>query len=135
MALCAKFGYDILNFGMNAECKVLGLGLFPSCADNADCVNTEFVKIQHDYVEVITKNYTQHTALNVLGTLQHAGGDTKAKPGNPDLTQWSPSNLMEDNCIHASQVRFACSALHRSGWLRLSLLCGAITSNMCFAMH
>jgi hypothetical protein len=49
-------------------------------------------------VEVLTKNYTQHTALDVLGTLQKAGGNTKASPGNPDLTSWSPAKLMETNC-------------------------------------
>jgi hypothetical protein len=74
-----QFGYDILNFGENLECKALGLALFPSCVDDPTCINTEFVKLQHDYVEVLTKNYTQHTALNVLGTLQYAGGDSKVR--------------------------------------------------------
>ena len=57
-------------------------------------------------MEVLTQNYTQHTALNVLGTLQVAGGDAKAAVGNPDLASWSPKNLMESNCIHASQDGF-----------------------------
>ena len=101
-----QFGYDILNFGENLECIAMGTALFPSCHDNAECVNTQFVKIQHDYVEKLSQNYTQHTALDILGTLQHAGNDTKATPGNPDLTTWSPKELMEDNCIHASQEGF-----------------------------
>lgn len=88
------------------ECDALGLALFPSCKNNAECINTQFVKLQHDYVEVLTQNYTQHTALNVLGTLQVAGGDAKAAVGNPDLASWSPKNLMESNCIHASQDGF-----------------------------
>lgn len=101
-----QFGYDILNFGQNLECIAMGTALFPSCHDNAECINTEFVKIQHDYVEVLSQNYTQHTALNILGTLQHAGHDQAASVGNPDLKNWSPKNLMEDNCIHASQTGF-----------------------------
>ena len=101
-----QFGYDILNFGENLECIAMGTALFPSCHDNAECVNTQFVKIQHDYVEKLSQNYTQHTALNILGTLQHAGNDPQATPGNPDLAKWSPKDLMEDNCIHASQDGF-----------------------------
>ncbi len=75
--------------------------------DGIECINTQFVKLQHDYVEVLTKNYTQHTALDVLGTLQKAGGNVKASPGNPDLTSWSPAKLMESNC--AFDKEFVCT--------------------------
>jgi hypothetical protein len=101
-----QFGYDILNFGENLECKAKGLALFPSCLGETSCINTEFIKLQYNYVEVLTQNYSQHTALNILGTLQHSGGIANATTGHPDLSSWSPSKLMETNCIHASQEGF-----------------------------
>mmetsp|Transcript_33065 Transcript_33065/g.28978 ORF Transcript_33065/g.28978 Transcript_33065/m.28978 type:complete len:272 (+) Transcript_33065:68-883(+) len=99
-----QFGYDIPNLGENVLCRQIGEQIIDGCNDTASCINPQFVKIQYLYVDELAKMYKQLTSVNLLGSLQaqdHYAGVTIT---NPDLTKWSPADLMETNCIHPTRV-------------------------------
>lgn len=47
-----------------------------------------------------------HTAVNLIGSLQAAGGVEGASVGHPVLSQPSPASLLQGNCIHANDKGF-----------------------------
>ena len=47
-----------------------------------------------------------YTALDLLGTLQSYGNVSNASLGNPNLDDWSPKELMMENCIHPNEKGF-----------------------------
>ena len=95
-----QFGYDIVNFQMNGFCKILGTDILHGCLDRPSCINPQMVKIQYLYVNNLTMYYDNHFALDLLGSLQTAGGIPYAYLTHPNLDEWSPADLMMSNCIH-----------------------------------
>merc|ERR1719433_584875 len=95
-----QFGYDILNFEKGI-CSLKGRELMHGCDDTASCINHQFIKLQTEYIARLQKKYgKQYYGINLLGTLQFYGGIPNVTVGHPDLSKWSPRNLIETNCIH-----------------------------------
>merc|ERR1712228_56070 len=94
------FGYDIINFALNPLCRTLGFEIIDGCDDRAKCINEQMVKIQYLGIDAIANLYSQFTSVNLLGSLQAAENYTDVSLENPDLSKWSPSDLIMDNCIH-----------------------------------
>jgi len=101
-----QFGYDILTFSKGIICPALGEIVLPKCKLNATCINTNFLQLQTGYVESLNKFYPNHDSLNILGTMQAAGGVPGASVGHPNLSRYSPDNLMQTNCIHPNDAGF-----------------------------
>jgi len=101
-----QFGYDILTFSKGILCPVLGSLVFHHCAGNITCVNTDFIQMQYQYVDGLDKLYDRHDSVNLLGTVQAAGGVPGASTGHPNLAYYSPDDLMLDNCIHPNDQGF-----------------------------
>jgi len=99
-----QFGYDILTFSMGI-CPLVGLGLFPQCNGNTRCMNTNFIRLQHDYVEKLSELFPQHDSVNLLGSMQRAAGVPGADVGRPNLDFYTPDAYMND-CIHASSLGY-----------------------------
>jgi len=93
-----QFGYDLLTFSLGI-CPAAGLALFPHCLLNTECINRDFVQLQFAYVEALSRLFPQHDNVNLLGSMQQAGGIPGASPGFPVMSQYSPNHLMAD-CIH-----------------------------------
>lgn len=98
-----QFGYDIPQLGENALCRSIGETIIDGCNDTASCINPQFVKIQSLYVDQLGQDYKQLTAVNLLGSLQAQDNYPGVSVTNPDLTKWSPADLMETNCIHPTR--------------------------------
>eukprot|EP01062_Namystynia_karyoxenos_P070802 TRINITY_DN6619_c0_g1_i3.p1 TRINITY_DN6619_c0_g1~~TRINITY_DN6619_c0_g1_i3.p1 ORF type:complete len:294 (+),score=120.29 TRINITY_DN6619_c0_g1_i3:98-883(+) len=102
------FGYDIMGMANLPICPALARGIFPQCAAKnvtttfPDCFNTQFVKIQQMWDRLAAKFEFVDT-VSMLGTLQAAGGDKSASIGHPDLSKFSPTSLMQSNCIHPTR--------------------------------
>lgn len=103
------FGYDVMFGGPG--CSVAARTVFPQCwkTHNAtqtpiECFNTQFVRIQGVWEQLAKGREDFVTVLNVLGTTQVAGGDSKATIGNPDLASFGPAKYWPDSlgCIHPS---------------------------------
>lgn len=101
-----QFGYDILIFNHWAECALIGEAILPDCGLNTTCRNSQFRRLQYEYVDVLTKSYPNHHAVDIAGAMQKAGGDNHADIGAPDLTKYSPYKFMQSNCIHANDIGF-----------------------------
>ena len=95
-----QFGYDLMNFAKNVFCRTLGFEVIHGCDDLARCINPQFIKIQELYVDKIGGMYEGVTSVNLLGSLQTYENVSDASIGSPNLKQWSPADLMMDNCIH-----------------------------------
>ena len=118
-----QFGYDILNWKSNGiQCEIMGGSIFgPYCTHavkNTTCDNTVFERLQNEYVDVVSQHYQSqgknHTAVDLVGTLQAAGGVKGASTGHPVLSQPSPASLLEGNCIHANAKGF--TAIFEALW-------------------
>jgi len=101
-----QFGYDILTFSKGLICPALGALVLPKCKLNTTCINSQFLKLQYDYVESLNKVYPRHDSVDILGTLQVAGNVPGASIGHPNLARYSPDNLMQSNCIHPNDAGF-----------------------------
>ena len=100
-----QFGYDILNF-QKAICSLEGRELMHGCDDTPSCINHQFVKLQTEYVAALQRKYgVNYHGINLLGTLQVYGGYPNVTVGHPDLSKWSPRNLIESNCIHPKKPK------------------------------
>lgn len=99
------FGYDIMFGGLG--CETITKDVFPQCwkgenkTNPIHCFNTEFVRLQGLW-EKLASTRPWVTAINILGTTQVAGGDTKSKIGAPDLNKWGPAKdwPLTLECIH-----------------------------------
>lgn len=100
------FGYDIMGMSKEPICPLVAKGLFPACKDASEgyitCWNTQFSRVQGMW-EDLTKVYDFVDTVNMLGTLQAAGGDAGTSTGHPDLSKFSPNSLMQINCIHPTK--------------------------------
>ena len=47
-----------------------------------------------------------YSTVDLLGSLQAYGNVSGASIGNPNLDQWSPHDLMMENCIHPNDNGF-----------------------------
>jgi len=101
-----QFGYDILTFSKGLICPIMGGFVLPACKLNTTCINTQFIRLQHEYVENMDKLFPRHNSVDLLGTLQTAGHIPGASIGHPNLDHYSPDNLMQDNCIHPNDQGF-----------------------------
>jgi len=101
-----QFGYDILNF-QEGICSTVGRDIFNGCNDEPTCINTQFVKLQTQYIATMRERYGKnYNNINLLGTLQMADPKNRfpnVTVGNPDLNAWSPSQLIQSNCIHPTR--------------------------------
>jgi len=102
-----QFGYDILTFSKGLLCPIFGTLVFHHCNGNITCVNTDFLHLHSDYVEGLDRTYDRHDSINILGTLQQIGGVPGASTGHPNLSYYSPDDLMLDNCIHPTPEGFS----------------------------
>jgi len=108
-----QFGYDILTFSMGI-CPAVGLALFPACVLDPTCINTNFTRLQFEYVQTLSRMYPgRHESVNLLGTMQAAGGIVGARPGVPVLNRYTPDIFMAD-CIHASALGY--TAVFNAFW-------------------
>lgn len=102
-----QFGYDILNF-QEGICSTVGRDLIHGCDDKPECINPQFIKLQYTYIATMKQIYSKYNYnnINLLGTLQ-MDDPKKRYPnvtvGNPDLSAWSPSELIQSNCIHPTR--------------------------------
>jgi len=102
------FGYDIMFGGLG--CELITKDVFPQCWKNKTvtnpirCFNEQFIKVQGVW-ETFAAERPYVTALNLLGTSQVAGGNTKASVGHPDLDEFGPAKYWPDTleCIHPSK--------------------------------
>eukprot|EP00747_Dinoflagellata_sp_TGD_P072415 gnl/TRDRNA2_/TRDRNA2_157470_c0_seq2.p1 gnl/TRDRNA2_/TRDRNA2_157470_c0~~gnl/TRDRNA2_/TRDRNA2_157470_c0_seq2.p1 ORF type:complete len:366 (+),score=66.38 gnl/TRDRNA2_/TRDRNA2_157470_c0_seq2:25-1098(+) len=100
-------GYDFLGWDMFPMGDFARRNMLPQCQNGepafnrtqAECVNTQFIKLQAVW-ESLAKQYDFIDVINVLGTLQVAGGNKKASVGHPDMSEYSPKRLMEFNSLH-----------------------------------
>lgn len=104
------FGYDILGLD-KVTCQWVPNTLFPQCKNGEpkfnrtkiECFNTQFIRMQGVWEE-LAEAYPNVQTINLLGTLQAAGGNTKASTGHPDLSSWGPDKYTELNCEHATRM-------------------------------
>jgi len=108
-----QFGYEIMDWLASAHCRTYGYNLLhkvcPLGVDDVECCNKEFVKyVQTGYVDVLGARYAgkhPYHPINLLGTLQKAGGVPGAEVGSPNLGKYSPSKyVIKDStplgCVH-----------------------------------
>ena len=91
-----QFGYDIVTFDKNTNCRNLGRSLFPDCNGNIPCCNEGMSNLQKA-VDIISSYYPQHTSVDLRGAMQAAS--STVPPPYPNYNYYSPNNLMND-CIH-----------------------------------
>jgi len=101
-----QFGYDIMTFSKGLLCPAMGALVLPQCKLNTTCINSAFIRLQHEYVEAMVKLFPRHNSVNLLGTLQAAGKIPDASIAHPNLAYYSPDNLMQSNCIHPNDQGF-----------------------------
>lgn len=108
-----QFGYDIMGWDKNSICKNKARKIFWNCTDPTSstegtaCANEQFYTIQTQYVEGLSQLYDNHDAINLIGSLQKAGGIEDADVAEPNDDFYSPADLIQSNCIHATDEGFA----------------------------
>ena len=100
------FGYDVPNLEENILCRSIGKEIIDGCDNKPSCIVPQYAKIQTLYVDVLPTMYPQVEAINLLGSLQAEDKYEGVTLGHPDLTKWSPADLMEANCIHPTRMSF-----------------------------
>jgi len=114
-----QFGYEIMDWPASAHCRTYGYNLLhkvcPAGVGDVECCNKEFVHyIQTGYVDVLGVRYAgkhPYHAINLLGTLQKAGGVPGADVGKPNLGRYSPTKyVISDStplgCVHLTPPGF-----------------------------
>jgi hypothetical protein len=107
-----QFGYEILDWAGSAACKRYSgpefRGVCSSWMDTTCCVKTQQKYLQTLYVDALAAKYHgkyNYHGVNLLGTLQKAGGVPGADVGKPVLTKYSPSQFVRLDssvlgCVH-----------------------------------
>lgn len=106
-----QFGYDYMNLVDQTQCQVMLVGMLKGveCGDfplNVTCYHELHNRIQYDYVDNVSSHYSQHTSINLLGSLQQAGGVVGARVGSPVLDKASPPQLTDASCLHPTAEGF-----------------------------
>ena len=111
-----QFGYDLPNFSENFDCVAKGTLMIDQCKDDTYCINSEMIKLQYSYVDYIAQSgrYTaeQYTSVDLLGSLQAWENYPNASVGEPNLNEWSPRDLMLNNCVHPNTNGFTILMSH-----------------------
>eukprot|EP00005_Dracoamoeba_jomungandri_P008990 CAMPEP_0174262800 /NCGR_PEP_ID=MMETSP0439-20130205/15505_1 /TAXON_ID=0 /ORGANISM="Stereomyxa ramosa, Strain Chinc5" /LENGTH=252 /DNA_ID=CAMNT_0015347763 /DNA_START=36 /DNA_END=791 /DNA_ORIENTATION=- len=109
------FGYDVLFWDYNTNCGLEALAVFWMCDNSTSirnftyCANQQFFSLQYDFVEALDKVFPdQHYSVNLLGSLQEAGGYSNASIGNPNPYLFSPKQYTSDDkgCIHCNNAGY-----------------------------
>jgi len=99
------FGYDVPNLDENILCRSIGKEIINGCDGKPECIVPQYAKIQSLYIDALPAMWPNNVeAINLLGSLQAADQYPGVTLGHPDLTKWSPADLMESNCIHPTRV-------------------------------
>jgi len=114
-----QFGYEIMDWPASSYCSGYGYNLLhkvcPLGVTDVECCNKKFIHyIQTGYVDVLGVRYAgkhPYHAINLLGTLQHAGGVPGAEVGRPVLSKYSPSKYVIKaadplGCVHLTPPGF-----------------------------
>lgn len=110
------FGYEILDWSSSAFCAGFGnvelhgkRPFFCPSTSNVTCMtHAQGTWLQTGYVDMLAAHYANHShyhGLNLLGTLQVAGGVAGASVGSPNWAAYSPTKYVrkEDDslgCVH-----------------------------------
>ena len=115
-----QWGYEILDWKASEFCEGFGDSELKSCCcprgwKDATCMNTyarDYLQIK--YVGALAERYAaqNYHGLNLLGTLQAAGGVPGASVGQPVLSEYSPPGSV----INASGDPWACVHLTATGF-------------------
>ena len=104
----------VLQVGYDLPCEVGRCATDPRfafCGTNKTCQNSGTVAWQPMLLEPMAEKFpTQYTGINILGTVQKAGGVAGAATGKPVIDTGSPCGLMTA-CVHPRWWR----RRHRSG--------------------
>ena len=118
------FGYEILDWSGSAYCEGFSSilqGSYPKCADktNVTCMTElQSTWLQTNFVDNLTETYKSNPfyhGINLLGTLQVAGGVPGAAVGTPNPHKYSPSKYVR----HESSIMWGCVHLTPAGYTAL----------------
>ena len=117
------FGYELLDWHSDPLCKAFGLlelfGPRPLCVDvaNATCMTTAQAQwLQTKFIDAglahTYRSNSKYHGLNLLGTLQVAGGVPGARVGAPVWSQYSPRRFVRTGiapfgCVHLTPEGYA----------------------------
>jgi len=89
----------------------------PYCGTNVTCMNLGAVYFQRVQVDARAKRYprSKYIGLDVLGTVQAAGGVPGAAVGKPILDKGSPCSLMT-GCVHPIYNKSGAIAIAEAFW-------------------
>ena len=87
------------------------------CGANVTCMNEFTVAWQDMLVGTTQRRFPQpqYTGLNILGTVQAAGGVPGAATGSPNMTVGSPCELMH-SCVHPEHGKSGATAIGDAFW-------------------
>lgn len=117
------FGYELLDWDSCEFCKEFGITELKGpkpwlCPDtsNVTCMTTaQTTWLQHKFIDdglkAIYKNTPNYHGLNLLGTLQVAGGVSGARVGHPVMSQYSPEQYVRKatgslSCVHLTKAGY-----------------------------
>jgi len=108
-------GYDIPC--MDGGCyQDFAMGVFPYCGHSVTCYNTMMVALQPMLMGKLSAAYpNSYTGINLLGTVQKAGGVTGAAVGSPVMDVGSPCSLMS-TCAHPTYGKAGATAIGDAFW-------------------
>ena len=92
---------------------------FAFCKANQSCLDLATVRWQEIYIGALKARYEElaknYTGLNILGTVQQAGGVAGAAVGRPAMGQGSPCGLMAE-CVHPAYGKAGAAAVGEAFW-------------------
>jgi len=89
----------------------------PYCKTNVSCLTHSTVAWQAMLLDPLNKLYGKdgYTGINIVGSIQMAGGVSGASPGKPVLDQGSPCSLMTE-CVHPTHGKAGATAVGEAFW-------------------
>ena len=110
-------GYDLPCMGTTHNPKqCLPSSRVPFCGSNVTCGIMTSIHWQKPLLEPLATEYPHlYTGLNILGTVQQAGGVAGASPGHPVMTMGSPCELMTE-CVHPTYGKAGAKAVGEAFW-------------------
>lgn len=92
---------------------------FPFCGANQTCLDQTTVQWQQIYIGPLKARYEElrrnYTGLDILGTVQQAGGIAGATVGHPAMGQGSPCDLITE-CVHPTYGKAGATAVGEAFW-------------------
>lgn len=109
----------VLQVGYDLPCEVGRCATDPRfafCGTNKTCQNSGTVAWQPMLLEPMAEKFpTQYTGINILGTVQKAGGVAGAATGKPVIDTGSPCGLMTA-CVHPRYGGAGATAVGDAMW-------------------